>query len=89
MRYKAHSNKQFLMFTVKDIVTKIHPHPKNLGVVFAVLYAILSYSYNIMAHKHFMFNVNAYGLFNIMLSYTINHKSVHLSVNSEFLNIKR
>ena len=42
-----------------------------------------------MAHRHFTFNVTSYGLFNIMLSHTINHNSVHLSVDSEFLNIKR
>jgi hypothetical protein len=62
MCYKVHSNKQFLTFTVKDTVTKIHHHPKNLGVMFAVLYVILYYRYNIMAHRHFMFNVTSYGL---------------------------
>jgi len=37
MHYKVHSNKHFLAFTVKDIVTKIHHHPTKLCVVFAVL----------------------------------------------------
>lgn len=42
-----------------------------------------------MAHRHFMFDVTSCGLLHITHSYTINHKSVHLSVDSEFLNIKK